>query len=198
MGPRAPVARGLVWEKAKGLGPVRVAPHGDPVVWLEGAIEVFGGWLGWDIDALVERAQTIDGLPFARVEEVLAFKPFYGRPKDLAHARLIEEYLRGAPGDPGTRTCESLSGAESRREPLPKDRVDNGFLGSVPDQERARMGVLTSDRRRVDPRRLRRGAVPRSSAPAPARSPSPAATRAAPRSPPLRRRPPAPGCGRAR
>jgi hypothetical protein len=90
------VARGTAWEQAKGLGEVRIAPEGDPVVWLEGgAIEVFGGWLGWDIDMLIDNAQIIDGLPFARLEDVLAFKLSLGRPKDEVHARLIEGYLRG-------------------------------------------------------------------------------------------------------
>jgi hypothetical protein len=89
------VARGSAWERTKGLGPVRTAPEGDPVVRLEGGvIEVFGGWLGWDIDALIGNAEIIDGLPFARLEDVLAFKRFYGRPKDIAHVRLIEEHLR--------------------------------------------------------------------------------------------------------
>jgi hypothetical protein len=90
------VARGAAWEQAKGLGKVRIAPEGDPVVWLEGGvIEVFGGWLGWDIDMLIDNAQIIDGLPFASLEDVLAFKLSLGRPKDVAHARLIEGYLRG-------------------------------------------------------------------------------------------------------
>jgi hypothetical protein len=89
------VARGAAWDRAKGLGQVRTAPEGDPVVWLQGgAIEVFGGWLGWDIDVLIDDAEIIDGLPFACLEDVLAFKRFYGRPKDIAHVRLIEEYLR--------------------------------------------------------------------------------------------------------
>ena len=92
------VARGAAWEKAKGLGPVRSAPGGDPVVWLEGgAIEVFGGWMGWDIDALIDHAESVEGLPFARLEDVLAFKRSYGRPKDVAHVRLIEEHQRGGP-----------------------------------------------------------------------------------------------------
>jgi hypothetical protein len=78
------------------LGAVRTAPEGDPVVWLEGgAIEIFGGWLGWDIDALIDNSEIIDGLPFVRLEDVLAFKLSLGRPKDVAHARLIEGYLRG-------------------------------------------------------------------------------------------------------
>ena len=90
------VARGTAWEQAKGLAEVRIAPEGDPVVWLEeGSIEVFGGWLGWDIDMLIDNAEIIEGLPFARLEDVLAFKLSLGRPKDVAHARLIEGYLRG-------------------------------------------------------------------------------------------------------
>jgi len=89
------VARGAAWERTKGLGPVRTAPEGDPVVRLEeGVIEVFGGWLGWDIDTLIDNAEIIDGLPFARLEDVLAFKRSCGRPKDIAHVRLIEEHLR--------------------------------------------------------------------------------------------------------
>jgi hypothetical protein len=89
------VARGAAWDRARELGAVRTAPQGDPVVWLEGgALEIFGGWLGWDIDALIDDAKIIDGLPFARLEDVLAFKRSYGRPKDIAHVRLIEDYLR--------------------------------------------------------------------------------------------------------
>ena len=90
------VARRTAWTKARGLGPVQPAPGGDPVVMLEGrAIEIFGGWLGWDIDAIIDGAQIIDGVPFARLEDVLAFKLHFGRPKDLVHARLISEHLRG-------------------------------------------------------------------------------------------------------
>ena len=91
------VARGAAWERAKALGPAGLAPGGDPVVRLgDGDIEVFGGWLGWDVDALVDRAEVVGGLPFACLEDVLAFKLSHGRPKDLAHARLIEEHLRGS------------------------------------------------------------------------------------------------------
>ena len=90
------VARGAAWEKAKGLSLVHVAQGGDPIVRLEGgAVEIFGGWLGWDIDVLIDGAEIIDGLPFARLEDVLAFKRFYGRPKDLEHVRLIERHLGG-------------------------------------------------------------------------------------------------------
>ncbi len=96
------VARGAAWARAVELGPAREAPGGDPVVRLGGGqIEVFGGWLGWDVDALIGRAEVIGGLPFARLEDVLAFKLSYGRPKDLAHARVIREHL-GIPQRPPT------------------------------------------------------------------------------------------------
>lgn len=60
-----------------------------------GTSEIFGGWMGWDIDALIDGAESMDGPPFARLEDVLAFKRAYGRPKDLEHVRLLEGYLRG-------------------------------------------------------------------------------------------------------
>jgi hypothetical protein len=102
------VARGAAWERATRLGTVHEAPGGDQVVRLEGgAVEVFGGWLGWDIDAIIDGAEVIDGLPFARLEDVLAFKRSYGRPKDLEHARLIEKHLEHAPGLPLRRTPPS-------------------------------------------------------------------------------------------
>jgi hypothetical protein len=89
------VARGPAWRKAAALGPVVVASGGDRVVSLEGGtIEIFDGWLGWDADAIIDGAETIEGLPFARLEEVQAFKLHHGRPKDLEHARLIGEHLR--------------------------------------------------------------------------------------------------------
>ena len=59
-----------------------------------GRIEVFGGWMGPDIDALIDGARCIDGLPLARLEDVLARRRAYGRPKDLEHVQLIERHLR--------------------------------------------------------------------------------------------------------
>lgn len=93
----------IAWEQATRLGTVREAPGGDPVVRLEaGAIEIFGGWLGRDTRAIIERAEVIDGVPFARLEDVLAFKRSYGHPKDLEHARIIERHLGIAPDSPSS------------------------------------------------------------------------------------------------
>jgi len=90
------VARGPAWTKAVGLGPVTVARHGDPLVRLHGGrIEVFAGWMEMDIGGIIDRAELIEGLPFARLEDILTFKRALGRAKDLEHIRLIEDHLRG-------------------------------------------------------------------------------------------------------
>ena len=38
-----------------------------------------------DPDELIDTAEIIDGLPFARLEHVIAYKRLSGRPKDLDH-----------------------------------------------------------------------------------------------------------------
>ena len=67
---------------------------GDPVVGL-GGVEIFGGWLGMDADGIIDRAETVWGLPFARLEDALAFERLLERPKDREHVRLIREHLEG-------------------------------------------------------------------------------------------------------
>ena len=47
---------------------------------------------GFDTDRLIEDAETIDGLPFAQLEHVIAYKRVAGRPKDLLHLKLIEAW----------------------------------------------------------------------------------------------------------
>ncbi len=90
------VARGAAWARARSLGPVLMAPKGDPVVRLgDGDIEVFAGWLGMDLEAIIDGAAIMGGLPFAQLEDVRAFKRVLGRPNDLGHILLIEEHLRG-------------------------------------------------------------------------------------------------------
>jgi len=48
-----------------------------------------------DVDGIIDRAELIEGLPFAHLEGVLSFKRALGRVKDLEHIRLIEEHLHG-------------------------------------------------------------------------------------------------------
>ena len=97
------LARGAAWEAARGLGEVVDGEMGDPVVRLGGGeVEIFGGWLGMDADWIIDGAETVWGLPFARLGDVLAFKRLLRRPKDRGHARLIRGYLGGgvSPGEP--------------------------------------------------------------------------------------------------
>ncbi len=88
------LARGAAWERAKTLGAPQRAPGGDERVRLRGA-EIFNGWLGLDVDAVVDGAELTHGLPFARLTDVVAFKKRLNRPKDEAHLRLLEGFLRG-------------------------------------------------------------------------------------------------------
>lgn len=44
-------------------------------------------------EEVIAAADTIDGVPFASLVEVLTWKRAFGRPKDVADVRLIEAYL---------------------------------------------------------------------------------------------------------
>lgn len=44
---------------------------------------------------LIREAIIINGVPFVKVEEVIACKRAYDRPKDLNDIKLLEEYLAG-------------------------------------------------------------------------------------------------------
>lgn len=98
------VAMGAAWKRACTLGKVVKGTYGDCVVTLfDGLVEIYDGWsvggVALDIPVLIASAEFFDtpdelrGLPFARLEEVLAFKRRINRPKDAAHIALIEEYL---------------------------------------------------------------------------------------------------------
>ncbi|QIN77284.1 hypothetical protein GBA65_00755 [Rubrobacter marinus] len=65
--------------------------------------EICGGWLGMDADGIIDGAQPVWGLPFARLEDVLAFKPLLERPKDREHVRLIRGYLGAGHNATGVR-----------------------------------------------------------------------------------------------
>ena len=44
------------------------------------------------MDHLIDTAEVIDGLPFVRLEHVVAYKRIADRPKDREHLRLLEEW----------------------------------------------------------------------------------------------------------
>ena len=89
------VARGAAWRRALKLGEARTAQT-DRVVELPGEVEVFDGWMGDDLDALIDGAELVAGLPCVRLEHVLAFKERLARPKDAAHIELLRRHLGSA------------------------------------------------------------------------------------------------------
>ena len=48
------------------------------------------------LEDLLEDAISIDGIPFARLEEVRKWKAILARPKDIADIRLIDDWLEKA------------------------------------------------------------------------------------------------------
>ncbi len=88
------LARGSAWHRAQTLSKAELAPMGEWRVSLED-IEVYNAWLGMDVDAIINRAVFVDGLPYADLQDVLEFKQKLNRPKDAEHIRLIHNHLSG-------------------------------------------------------------------------------------------------------
>lgn len=80
------------WQRACLLGTPETAPGGDQVVRLGSDIDIFDGWLGLDVDAIISRAETVDGLPIAHLCDVALYKRLLDRPKDRAHLELLEAF----------------------------------------------------------------------------------------------------------
>lgn len=80
------------WQRACLLGTPETAPGGDRIICIDSGIDIFGGWLGLDVDAVIGRAETIDGLPIAHLSDVAAYKHLLDRPKDRAHLELLEAF----------------------------------------------------------------------------------------------------------
>lgn len=85
------IVRGDTWRRVEDLG--TVVMYGDDETVDLGTGLSFGrswGYGDFDINALIDDAETIAGLPFVRLEAVIEFKRIAGRPKDLEHLRILE------------------------------------------------------------------------------------------------------------
>jgi hypothetical protein len=102
------VARGTAWDRASRHGtPARGSINGAPMALFWGGLIQFSqGWVpdDWDADDLINRAEVIQGLPFAQLTDVLTYKQALHRPKDrqdiatLLHALCHQEpNLRARP-----------------------------------------------------------------------------------------------------
>ncbi len=87
------VARGPAWERALALGTPQRGKEDLCVSLPDAGVEVWSGWLGEDVDALIDRAEPVRGVPCVTLEDVLRFKERAGRPKDAPHAELLRRVL---------------------------------------------------------------------------------------------------------
>jgi hypothetical protein len=91
------VARGEAWRKAAERGRVTLAASGLGlrVELFGGRIEVFDHWLAGfsDVDAMIDSAARVQGIPFMSLGDTLRWKRRLGRAKDLADIALIEHRL---------------------------------------------------------------------------------------------------------
>jgi hypothetical protein len=87
------VARGPVWRRVCQYGaPATGEINGAPLaVFCGGLIQFSQGWISedWDGDALIDRGEIVQGLPFAQLTDVLAYKQDLRRPKDLADIQAL-------------------------------------------------------------------------------------------------------------
>ncbi|WP_305784447.1 hypothetical protein [Symbioplanes lichenis] len=93
------IARRGAWDIVSQHG---VPTHGDlngapMAVFWGGKIQFSAGWISedWDVNELIENAEVIDELPFARLRDVLRYKEALDRPKDRRDVRAIRRATSG-------------------------------------------------------------------------------------------------------
>ncbi|MEV5557137.1 hypothetical protein AB0L44_26055 [Nonomuraea wenchangensis] len=98
MGDLDVLARGPAWDVVLTLGVVpgtALSGHGLVVNHPTAAIEFVDQWTpGWPTDYLIDSADLIDGIPFMRLGDVLAWKQRARRPKDLPDISAIAHLCR--------------------------------------------------------------------------------------------------------
>jgi hypothetical protein len=89
------ITRGSAWEVVRRIGEVTAFDDGNLCVLLFGGKLTFGTtWKygEFDLDELIDTAEIIDGLPFVRLEHVVAYKQAAGRPKDREHLASLDRH----------------------------------------------------------------------------------------------------------
>lgn len=82
------IARGPAWEQVRLVGEIsRFDDENECVNLFDGRITFGTTWKygSFDLDALIDTAELIDGLPFVRLEHVITYKEAADRPKDRDH-----------------------------------------------------------------------------------------------------------------
>jgi hypothetical protein len=92
------VARGPAWRHVSRYGcPGTGSVNGAPMaLFWNGLIQFSQGWISadWDADDLIDRAETIQGWPFAGLADVLAYKEVLLRPKDHPDITALRQAMR--------------------------------------------------------------------------------------------------------
>jgi len=93
------ISRGAAWASAKEIGELgSLQPDGVEIVNIDGgAITIGTSWryIEVSIDALIDEAEEIGGIPCVLLEHIIAYKRIADRPKDRVHLAVIEEHLSG-------------------------------------------------------------------------------------------------------
>jgi len=95
------LCRGPAWDMARSACTEEDVDHGVLVVSL-GALTFGTMWGIGDFDParLIDEVELIDGLPFVRIEHVIAYKRISGRRKDQQHLALIDAWRSRGGDDP--------------------------------------------------------------------------------------------------
>ncbi len=92
------VSRSRAWEQAQSIGALVHLPEHDITVasFFAGTVTVGTSWAigNVDIDDAIETAELIDGIPWVRLDLVVAYKELAGRPKDIEHLRLLRAWQK--------------------------------------------------------------------------------------------------------
>ena len=94
------IARGPAWEHALRIGQLhRLETWGIDVVSIREAITVGTAWAIGDfsVDALIDDAELIDGIPCVELRHVISYKRLADRPKDREHLGVIQTHLSAEP-----------------------------------------------------------------------------------------------------
>jgi hypothetical protein len=91
------IARHTAWEIASQIAEPMVPKSkvGKVIELFDNSIEIFDTWAPgeWNVDELIDTAETIGGIRFVTLENVRKWKTLIGRPKDFEHIKLIDNYL---------------------------------------------------------------------------------------------------------
>lgn len=105
------VARGPAWQRALQLGTPKPGKADLCVALPDLGVEVWSGWMGEDVDALIDGAVEVAGVPCVDLRAVLRFKETAGRPKDAAHLAVLRRHLEA---EGRSRSSERSAGRRQR------------------------------------------------------------------------------------